>query len=341
MVRSIPSWRPVAISSSTPPGWPITWTILLSGCSSAPCTFIPPTCPAATAWNPVVADGPQGHIPGAGFADLQDDLSDRSSPLRFMMPPAAQFADAMSRYGVGPGVRVVLYDRAVNMWAARIWWMLRAFGWDDAAVLDGGWKKWTREGRPVATDDGARPPRTFIARPRPELIADKAGVLAALGEERACVLNALTAEQHRGTTAPSGRRPGRIAGSANVPAGDLVDPETHAYLPEDVLRAKFSAAGALGGAAGRHLLRRGHRRLERRLRPHPARARRRRRLRRVAVGVGRRPQPSDGHRVAPAPVWAASRSASRSRVALSGQEFSNEDVAAYWNETPPRGGAGP
>ncbi len=187
----------------------------------------------------------QGHIPGAGFADLHDDLSDRSSPLRFMMPPAAQFADAMSRYGVGPGVRVVLYDRAVNMWAARIWWMLRAFGWDDAAVLDGGWKKWTREGRAVATDDGARPPRTFIARPRPELIADKAGVLAALGEERACVLNALTAEQHRGTTAPSGRRPGRIAGSANVPAGDLVDPETHAYLPEDVLRAKFSAAGAL------------------------------------------------------------------------------------------------
>ena len=53
--------------------------------------------------------------------DLQDELSDRASPLRFMMPPAAQFAEAMGRYGVGQGVRVVLYDRFVNMWAARVW----------------------------------------------------------------------------------------------------------------------------------------------------------------------------------------------------------------------------
>ena len=186
----------------------------------------------------------EGHIPGAGFADLQEDLSDRASRLRFMMPPAAQFAEAMGRYGVGPGVRVVLYDRAVNMWAARVWWMLRAFGFDDAAVLDGGWKKWTRENRPVATDDGARPARAFTARPRPALVADKAGVLSALGDERACVLNALTEEQHKGGGVTYGR-PGHIAGSGNVPARDLVDPETHAYLPVDVLRKKFAAAGAL------------------------------------------------------------------------------------------------
>jgi thiosulfate/3-mercaptopyruvate sulfurtransferase len=186
----------------------------------------------------------EGHIPGAGFADLQGDLSDRSSALRFMMPPTAQFAEAMGRHGVGDGVRVVLYDRFVNMWAARVWWMLRAFGFDDAAVLNGGWRKWTREGRPVATDDGVRPRRQFAARPRPALIADKAGVLAALGEDRACVLNALTEEQHQGGGVTYGR-PGRIAGSANVPARELVDPETHAYLPVDVLRAKFAAAGAL------------------------------------------------------------------------------------------------
>jgi thiosulfate/3-mercaptopyruvate sulfurtransferase len=186
-----------------------------------------------------------GHIPGAGFADLHEELSDRDSRLRFMMPPAAQFADAMSRLGVGDGVRVVLYDRFVNMWAARVWWMLRAFGFDAAAVLDGGWKKWTLEGRPTAADDGARLPRRFVARPRPELIADRAGVLAALGEDRACVLNALTEEQHRGTGGVSYGRPGRIAGSANVPARDLVDPATHAYLPPDVLRARFAAADAL------------------------------------------------------------------------------------------------
>ena len=187
----------------------------------------------------------EGHIPGAGFTDLQDELSDRASKLRFMMPSAAQFAEAMSRCGVGDGVRVVLYDRAVNMWAARVWWMLRAFGFDDAAVLNGGFKKWTREGRPLATDDGAAPHRTFTARPRPALIADKSGVLAALDDGRACVLNALTDEQHRGTGGTSYGRPGRIAGTANGPARELVDPETHAYLPLDVLREKFAASGAL------------------------------------------------------------------------------------------------
>ena len=187
----------------------------------------------------------EGHIPGAGFADLQDDLSARGTSLRFMMPPAAQFAEAMSGYGVGEGVRVILYDRAMNMWAARIWWMLRAFGFDDVAVLNGGFRKWTREGRSVATDDGAAPRRRFTARPRPELIADRSGVLGALDDDRACVLNALTDEQHRGTGGVTYARPGRIAGSTNVPARELVDPETHAYFSLDVLRAKFAAAGAL------------------------------------------------------------------------------------------------
>jgi thiosulfate/3-mercaptopyruvate sulfurtransferase len=187
----------------------------------------------------------EGHIPGAGFLDLQEELSDRTSPLRFMMPPAAQFAEAMGRAGVGDGARVVLYDRAVNMWAARVWWMLRAFGFDDAAVLNGGFKKWTVERRPVATDAGARPARTFTPRPRPGLIADKAGVLAALGAPGACVLNALAVERHRGTDGAPYGRPGRIAGSVNVPAGELVDPATHAYLPAEVLREKFTQAGVL------------------------------------------------------------------------------------------------
>ena len=185
-----------------------------------------------------------GHVPGAGFVDLQSELSDRTSSLRFMMPPAAQFAEAMSRHGVGDGVRVVLYDRAVNMWAARIWWMLRAFGFDAAAVLDGGWKKWTGEGRPVATDAGTRPARTFTPRPRPTLIADRAAVLAGIGDGATCVINALTEEQHRGGGVQYGRA-GHIAGSTNVPARDLVDPATHAYLPAEVLRQKFAAAGAL------------------------------------------------------------------------------------------------
>jgi thiosulfate/3-mercaptopyruvate sulfurtransferase len=186
-----------------------------------------------------------GHIPRSGFADFTDELSDRSSALLYMMPPVEQMAAAMARLGVGEGTRVVLYDRAVNMWAARVWWMLRAVGFDDAAVLNGGWRKWTLEGRPVATAPCAYPPARFVARPRPGLFVGKDAVRAALGKRATCVLNALTEEQHRGTGGVSYGRPGRIAGSANVAARSLVDPATHAYLASDVLRAQFAAAGAL------------------------------------------------------------------------------------------------
>ena len=190
-----------------------------------------------------------GHIRRSGFADLTDDLCDRSSPLLYMMPTAEQMAQSMARLGVGEGTRVVLYDRAVNMWAARVWWMLRAVGFDQAAVLNGGWRKWTHEGRASSTEPCAYPPARFVPRPRPELFADKNAVLAGLGERATCVLNALTEERHRGTGGVAYGRPGRIAGSLNVPAQSLVDPTTHAYLPADVLRERFSEAGVL--AAGR------------------------------------------------------------------------------------------
>ena len=94
----------------------------------------------------------QGHIPGSGLVDLMTELVDQENPLPFMMPPATQFAKVMSRYGVGDDARVVLYeasrDMSANMSAARLWWMLRAFGFDQAAVFNGGWHKSTIEGRP-------------------------------------------------------------------------------------------------------------------------------------------------------------------------------------------------
>jgi thiosulfate/3-mercaptopyruvate sulfurtransferase len=135
------------------------------------------------------------------------------------------------------------------MWAARVWWMLRAAGFDHAAVLNGGWKKWTLEGRPTSTAPCAYPPGRFVARPRPELFVGKEAVLTGLGERATCVVNALSEEQHRGTGGVAYGRPGRIAGSGNVPARALVDPATHAYLAPEVLRQRFADSGALG--AGR------------------------------------------------------------------------------------------
>ncbi len=189
------------------------------------------------------ADWEKAHIPGAGFIDLQGELSDESTKLRFMMPPAEQFATAMSRFGVGDGTRVVLYSAGSIQWATRVWWMLRAMGFDDAAVLNGGWEKWRTEGRPVSTAPPAYPPATFTPRPRPELFADKDKVLAAVGDGGACVLNALAADQHDGSGGRHYGRPGRIAGSVNVPGRALTDPETNAYRPPAELQALFDAAG--------------------------------------------------------------------------------------------------
>jgi thiosulfate/3-mercaptopyruvate sulfurtransferase len=195
---------------------------------------------------PATAEFADGHIPGAVYADLANDLSDGAQALRFMMPPASQFAEAMGRYGIGDDSQVVLYDREGNMWAARIWWMLRAFGFDNARVLDGGWKSWLAEGGPVSIDIPRPAPATFTARERPELIATKEDVLAAMSSGQGCIVNALNAAQHRGDVAPYGR-PGHISGSVNVPAmgsAGIVDPATQKYLPVDEIRERFEAAGA-------------------------------------------------------------------------------------------------
>ena len=180
------------------------------------------------------------HIPGSAYADLVGDLSDPRSPLRFTMPTPERFAQAMGALGVGDEHRVVLYDSRVNMWAARMWWMLRAFGFDAAAVLDGGWRAWTTDGRTTSTAAPHWPPATFTARPRPGLFVGKDMVRQALESGQTCVVNALDRAQHRGETQQYAR-PGHIAGSANVPAMELVDETTHRYRSLDELRDAFAA----------------------------------------------------------------------------------------------------
>jgi len=187
----------------------------------------------------------QGHIPGAGHLDLQGELSDAASPLRFTMPTAEQFAAAMSRHGVGDGTRVVLYSAGSVMWAARIWWMLRAFGFDAAAVLDGGLDKWKAEGRALSTAPPHHGPARFVAHPRPELIATKGQVAAAVRDGRTCIVNALTARQHTAEGGVHYGRPGRIAGSVNVPAHRLVDAETKVFLSAGDLAAMFAETGVV------------------------------------------------------------------------------------------------
>ncbi|HWB50987.1 MAG TPA: sulfurtransferase [Stellaceae bacterium] len=191
-------------------------------------------------------DFEKGHIPGAQFLDLQADLSDNDKlPLRFMLPNPAGFAAAMRRFGISDDSRVVTYSTANPQWATRVWWVLRCYGFDNGAVLNGGFQKWTREGRAVETGPGAgRPAGHFTERPAKPLMVDKHEVLAAIGDGAVCTINALQAPQHAGTGGNTYGRPGRIQGSVNVPTAGLVDPATNTFLPPDQLRARFDAVHA-------------------------------------------------------------------------------------------------
>ncbi|MBI1182153.1 MAG: sulfurtransferase [Alphaproteobacteria bacterium] len=186
----------------------------------------------------------KSHIPGAGFLDLVSDLSDTSGSLRFMMPSAAQFERAVGAAGLGDGSRVVLYCAGLPVWATRVWWMLRAFGFDDAAVLNGGWAAWKAEGRPVSDAQAAYPPARFTARPRDGLFADKQAVKEAVGDGRTCIVNGLSRDIHEGRAAAGPRR-GRIAGSVNLPVTEMVD-ESMRLLDDETLRARFETIGAGG-----------------------------------------------------------------------------------------------
>lgn len=190
-------------------------------------------------------DWEKGHIPGAGYIDLDGDLSDKTSKFWFTTPSAQHFAAAMSAYGVGDEKRVILYSAKSNWWATRIWWMLRAFGFDDAAVLNGGWEKWTRESRPVCAEPCTYQAADFIARPRPELIVYKENVAAAINNRGVCIVNALTRKQYTGESETHYGRPGRIPSSVNVPYLDLIDRNTNAFLPLAELRARLDAVGAM------------------------------------------------------------------------------------------------
>ena len=190
------------------------------------------------------ADYLKGHIPGAVFADLVDDLSDPESRLRFTLPDAARFGAAMGALGVSNETAVVVYSTGTPHWAPRLWWMLKAFGHDRAAVLDGGWGKWKAEGRPTAAGNETLAPTVFEASRRPGYFVGREEVEAALADPGAVVLNSLSAEQHAGGGQHYGR-PGRIAGSVNVPSAGLVDPATGALLPMAQVRQKFDEAGAV------------------------------------------------------------------------------------------------
>ena len=179
------------------------------------------------------------HIPGARFLDI-DELSDRSNPAPHMLPTAAEFGQAMERLGVGRDDRIVVYDNSPIRTAARGWFMLRHFGAEKVAILDGGFQKWIAEGRPIESGEPAPRQARFNAAERDE-IATKQQLLAAGGLPW---VDARGRPRFEGTEPDP--RPGVAAGHApgakNLPFGSLYR-EDGTFKPVEDLRRLFTDAG--------------------------------------------------------------------------------------------------
>jgi thiosulfate/3-mercaptopyruvate sulfurtransferase len=150
-----------------------------------------------------------GHIPGASFLDVDEDLAGPPGPGgRHPLPDAAAFAGSASRAGIEAGVFVIAYG---NMGGAeRLWWLLRHFGHDDCAVLDlEGWLG------PFRTGDETIEPATFKARPRSDDTIEADELAARL--EELVVIDARLPARFRGEPNPIDRVPGRVPGSVNAP----------------------------------------------------------------------------------------------------------------------------
>ena len=209
------------------------------------------------------------HVPGAGFLDVLTELSDSTQPLPFMMPPADEFAATMAAHGVSADSSVVLHNKGAPMWSTRVWWMLRSIGFDNVAVLNGGYDKWVREGRPLTDEVSAYPAGSLSAAPRHDMWADKKDMLETVA----------SIEVEIGGT-PPGNTQGvlRLAarpGDGRIPrAGSSRTP---------ICRKRRARC-----RPGRDLLRWGDFRHHGLPRPLPLRAAQRRRVRWLHVGMGAR-----------------------------------------------------
>jgi thiosulfate/3-mercaptopyruvate sulfurtransferase len=157
------------------------------------------------------------HIPGAMYADLGRDLAGPRTGTngRHPLPDPDVLARTFSRLGVASGVQVVAYDQENGMYASRLWWLLRWLGHDAVAVLDGGFAKWTAEGR--ATRSGAEPreAREFSASTRADMSVGVRQVASRVGTSEWQFVDARAPERYRGDAEPIDKTPGHIPGARN------------------------------------------------------------------------------------------------------------------------------
>ena len=188
-----------------------------------------------------------GHVPGASFLDWSTDLVDRDEDDGvILLAGPERVAGAMARAGVGDGTTVVIYDDTVGLYAARVWWSLRVYGFDSARILDGGIPAWVAEGRALSNADVPPPPAFFTPRAQPRLRLTTADVRSLLGSSDAVLIDARAPAEYRGLEG-STRRLGHIPGAVNVPAGILVEPGSQRLRDVVTLRSLFHRANVARG----------------------------------------------------------------------------------------------
>jgi thiosulfate/3-mercaptopyruvate sulfurtransferase len=192
--------------------------------------------------TPGSADYDNAHLPGAVFVDLMGDLSDPDAPLEILSP--RRFEALMARLGIGNDTRVVVYDGGGGTWAARLWWALRYYGHDDVRLLDGGFSRWTSEGRPVEAKAVVPTAARFEARPRRELRVTQDEVLSGIADDDVCIVDALPEPFFLGDAKLYPElRAGHIPGARNLPAPENLDPRTSTLLSPAELAERWARAG--------------------------------------------------------------------------------------------------
>lgn len=166
--------------------------------------------------NAGLASYREGHIAGAGYASLSHDLAGPLSGVggRHPLPSPEAMATTFGHLGIGPGVQVTCYD-GDNLFAARLWWMLRYMGHDEVAVLDGGYAKWTREGRPTRPSEESRPAATFLGAPREHMRLSLEAVQQGTRDGSLSMVDARTPERFEGQGETIDRVGGHIPGATN------------------------------------------------------------------------------------------------------------------------------
>jgi thiosulfate/3-mercaptopyruvate sulfurtransferase len=177
------------------------------------------------------------HIPGAVYVDWTRDIVDLEAPVPAQLAPPSVFGLAISERGIGDDTRVIAVDQTGGQFATRLWWALTYYGHDAASVLDGGWNRWVEEGRPVATGPVEVAPADFRPRPRVELRATAADVLASLGKPDVRLIDARDPGQFRGERR-RGPRGGHIPGACNLPR-ELFFAPGGGFLPLDAIRREL------------------------------------------------------------------------------------------------------